>query len=100
MVTRGLDLARLRGGVTGAARAMGLEISKFLSQLGAEVWMLDINGDAAEDAAQVVRSEGGRARGLRCDVSTTSDLTRLVEELSVGGAEVDFLVNNAAIYAE
>lgn len=94
----GLDLSGCRGVVTGAARGMGLEISRFLSSLGAEVIMADIDAAVVSESAAQVQAEGGRARPVYCDVAATAGLTDLLGE--VGAQPLDFLVNNAAIYAE
>jgi NAD(P)-dependent dehydrogenase (short-subunit alcohol dehydrogenase family) len=93
----GLDLDGRVGVVTGAARGMGLEISRFLSGLGAEVIMADIDAKAAAESANAVQAQGGEVRPVRCDVASAEGLADLVAEV---GGRLDFLVNNAAVYAE
>lgn len=93
----GLGLNGRAGVVTGAARGMGLEISRFLSRLGAEVLMADIDATAAAESAGTVRAQGGKVRSVGCDVSSAGGLADLV---AAAGDRLDFLVNNAAVYAE
>jgi NAD(P)-dependent dehydrogenase (short-subunit alcohol dehydrogenase family) len=100
MLMTEFNLAGRVGVVTGAARGLGLEISKFLSDLGAEVIMADIDAATVEEAASTLLSENGKVRPVRCDVSSAEGLTELVSEVAAGERGLDFLVNNAALYAE
>jgi len=94
------DFAGRVGVVTGSAGGMGLEMSRYFSGLGAEVIMADINGEAVEKSAQSLRAGGGNARSVRCDVSSVEGLADLVAVVDGVPNGLDFVVNNAAIYAE
>ena len=93
----GLDLDGRAGVVTGAARGMGLEISRFLGGLGAEVIMADIDDRAVAQSATALEAQGMQVRPVRCDVASAEGLAGLVAE---AGDRLDFVVNNAAAYAE
>jgi NAD(P)-dependent dehydrogenase (short-subunit alcohol dehydrogenase family) len=71
--------------VTGAASGIGLAISRRLAAQGRQVALLDLDGDAAERAADELRQAGQSAVAARVDVSvrTTIDeaLGRVRDEL-------------------
>src|SRR6476646_8427854 len=55
--------------VTGAAAGMGLAVAQRLAAAGNHVALLDLDGDAATQAAAALRTTGVRALGARADVS-------------------------------
>ena len=80
--------------VTGGARGIGAGIARCLSEEGAAVAVIDIDGPESEKLAGTL---AGPALGLGADVSQESEIgpavERVVEEL--GG--IDILVNNAGV---
>jgi len=78
--------------VTGAARGIGLALSRRSMDAGADVVMVDLDEDALWRSAQKV---GGRA--APADVSRTSDVERVVAEAVAASGRIDVLVNNAGI---
>lgn len=80
-----VDLAGRRALVTGGASGIGAACARRLASAGAEVTIVDIDGEGAERIAADV---GGRA--LRVDLSQTSSLDGIA-------AEIDVLVNNAGL---
>lgn len=55
--------------ITGAASGMGLLCSENLVKEGANVLMVDVNGEKVKELAEKLSSEGpGRALGFQCDV--------------------------------
>ncbi|WP_418594752.1 SDR family NAD(P)-dependent oxidoreductase [Ponticoccus sp. (in: a-proteobacteria)] len=83
--------------VTGAGRGMGEAIARTLSAKGAAVVVSDIDGAAAETVAASIRDGGGKAVGLRIDVSSEDDAARLAETAVQEFGGLDILVNNAGI---
>jgi 3-oxoacyl-[acyl-carrier protein] reductase/pyridoxal 4-dehydrogenase len=79
--------------VTGAAQGIGRAIAQKFGDEGAKVVVADVNGQGAEKAA----SELPDAVGLQTDVSSQSDVQRMVDETLKTYGKVDILVNNAAI---
>lgn len=71
--------------VTGAGSGMGLAISRQLAGQGHDVALLDLAGDAVEDAAADLRSRGASAIAVTLDVSDRAAvddaLTRVRAEL-------------------
>jgi 3-oxoacyl-[acyl-carrier protein] reductase len=80
--------------VTGAARGIGLAISRALSQRGASVAMIDVDLTELESAVQ---SLGDRAIAVQADVSRQSDVRRAVDRIVEQLGGLDILVNNAGI---
>jgi NAD(P)-dependent dehydrogenase (short-subunit alcohol dehydrogenase family) len=70
--------------VTGGAQGIGRAIAGGLAAAGAEVAIVDLNPP-----------EGG----IRADVSSEEDVTRMVEETLERHGRIDVLVNNAGLYA-
>lgn len=80
--------------VTGGAQGIGKAIAARLSAEGAIVVLADIDGQAAERAAQDLP---GPAGGRPCDVSDESDVASLFEKVLERHGRLDILVNNAGI---
>ncbi|MDP2571387.1 SDR family oxidoreductase [Vibrio penaeicida] len=81
--------------ITGSASGIGLAIAKGFHQAGAHVVLVDINPEHLESAAEEFGSD--RITALTCDVSSESDVKRLVAELKQQIGRLDILVNNAGI---
>ena len=83
--------------LTGAGQGLGEALARRLATEGCAVAIADVNGDAAERVAASLRENGGRALGLRADVTDEASVAemvrRTVEEL--GG--LDILISNAGI---
>lgn len=80
--------------VTGAASGIGLALSKALVQRGANVWMTDINGEKAGQAAEAL---GPRAHPAPLDVRDAPAVRDLVERVAKDSGRLDALFNNAGI---
>ncbi|MDQ1566589.1 MAG: 3-oxoacyl-[acyl-carrier protein] reductase [Actinomycetota bacterium] len=78
--------------VTGAARGIGLELARHFQRAGADVVMVDFDGDVLAKAA----AELG-VRGLQADVSSTADVEAVVTAVVEETGRIDVLVNNAGI---
>jgi len=81
--------------VTGGGSSIGLAIAQRFAADGAAVVIADVAG--AEDAASGLVNAGHAALGVATDVSSESDVTRMMEETVARFGKVDILVNNAAI---
>ena len=64
---------------------------------GAKIFCADINLAAAEETAQIVRSEGGEAVAHRADVSKAADVEAMVEACVSAYGRIDVLDNNVGI---
>ena len=92
-----IDLAGKIAVVTGAARGIGFEIGRALALAGAQVGLVDVNLEEAEQAAATLTGEGCLALPLHADVSDEAQVRSIVEQIIDRWARVDILVNNAGI---
>jgi NAD(P)-dependent dehydrogenase (short-subunit alcohol dehydrogenase family) len=79
--------------ITGGRRGIGRAIADGLAAEGARIAILDVVG--AEDAAAAYDD----GLGLSGDVSSETDVARMVEGVASHFGRIDILVNNAAIFA-
>jgi NAD(P)-dependent dehydrogenase (short-subunit alcohol dehydrogenase family) len=83
--------------VTGAARGLGRAMATGLVRAGADVVFADIDAAALVDAtAAAGQPNGGRALGIRCDITSRTGCEQLVGETLNRFGALHVLVNNAA----
>jgi len=82
--------------VTGGAGRIGSEDCRVLADEGAEVVVLDVDGDAARDVAEEIEADGGDAVAAECDLTDRDDVEETIAEVREATGGVDVLVNNAA----
>ncbi len=83
--------------VTGAARGIGLAISRLLAGEGASVALVDLDGDALEQAAASLADCAGNCATHCLDVSDPEAVKETVAAVAKDWGGVDCLVNNAGI---
>ena len=83
--------------VTGAASGIGRAIALGYAREGAQVALLDMNGNAAEEAAQEIRRAGGRAESFALDVTKREDCVTVAKRIAEQVGQITILVNNAGI---
>lgn len=81
--------------VTGGAQGIGAAMARAFADEGAHVVVADIALDRAEETA---RALGGKAFGIRVDVSDLASIEALVEAAVERLGSVDILLNNAAVF--
>jgi 3-oxoacyl-[acyl-carrier protein] reductase len=93
-----MDLSGKIAIVTGSGRGIGRAIALKLAEVGATVVVNDI-GDAksVEAVVQEIKAMGRQASPILADVSSASDVARLMEETITAYGKIDILVNNAGI---
>ena len=84
--------------VTGASRGIGRAIARTLAANGATV-ILNYNGsaEAAEATVTDIRSRGGVAEAVKCNVAEEAESAAFVKVVLEKYGRVDILVNNAGI---
>lgn len=85
-------LARQVAVVTGGGSGIGRATARAMAKQGAEVAVLDLDGDAA---ARVAKEIGGAAIGIACDVTRASDLREAFDRVAETFGGVDIAVSNA-----
>lgn len=86
--------------VTGAGRGIGAAIAGRLASEGAEVMVVGRTTELLDSTVNQIRQAGGVAYGEAADVSSESDVDRVVTAAIERWGGVELLVNNAAIFDE
>jgi 2-hydroxycyclohexanecarboxyl-CoA dehydrogenase len=84
--------------VTGGGRGIGEAIAYELAAAGSAVAVWDVDGERAEAAAKAMVAEhGGRAVGIRVDVTDAESVNGAVVRTEEDLGPIDILVNNAGV---
>jgi len=83
--------------VTGGASGIGRAAALLFAREGAAVAVADLNEAGGQAVVAQIRSEGGRAIFIRCDVTQAGDCRRAVEQTVAELGRLDVLFNNAGI---
>lgn len=83
--------------VTGSTQGIGLAIAKRLAKEGVIVVVTSRNIDKVNEAVDEIKSEGGEAFGLKCNVTNREEVKALAEKVMDKYGRIDILVNNAGI---
>lgn len=98
---RGIKLFDLTGKsalVTGGSKGLGQAMAAGLASAGADVVVTSRHEDeAAAAAAEIAAQYGGRALGLRADVTVPDDCQAVVERALAEFGKIDILINNAGV---
>ena len=83
--------------VTGGAAGIGKAIAERLAAAGAELVLVDLNDAALREAAADFERRGTRVHTYVLDVTDTSRITGLKEQVARDVGRIDVLVNNAGL---
>jgi 3-oxoacyl-[acyl-carrier protein] reductase len=83
--------------VTGAGQGIGKASALRLAQEGADVAVVDINGQTSEQTASEVIALGQRGLSLQADVGDLGEIDRMVKQTIDTFGRIDVLVNNAGV---
>ena len=98
MATTWLGLEGTTAVVTGAGGGIGRGVALELARAGANVAVLDLDGDRAEETAALLAGEGSvQALHRRCDTTDAAQVGAAAAEVRDWLGPVDVLVNNAGI---
>lgn len=81
--------------VTGGSRGIGRAIAERLAERGCRVVVAGRQPDAVQAAVDAIRSRGGVAEAIPCDVTDEDSVAALVERTVAWAGALDILVNNA-----
>lgn len=83
--------------ITGAGGGIGREAAQLFAAEGAELVVVDVNEQAGEATAALVRAAGGSAVFVKADVSQAADCERMVRAAEESYGALHVLFNNAGI---
>jgi len=82
--------------VTGSGRGIGRAIALRLAESGARIVVNDLN-DSAQGVAEEIRAMKQESLAILADISSSSDVDKMVETTMNTYGRIDILVNNAGI---
>lgn len=82
--------------VTGGGTGIGKAISLALSNEGAALVLAARSLSRLEEAAEDIKSRGGRAKAIQADISDHEQVKRMIGKTIKDFGQIDILVNNAA----
>jgi 3-oxoacyl-[acyl-carrier protein] reductase len=91
------DLTGQTAIVTGAAKGLGRAIALTLAHCGAKVACIDVNAESLAETVGAIRTAGGVAEPMACDVTDSQRVSAVVDEVVKLWGGVNILVNNAGI---
>jgi len=83
--------------VTGAASGIGRAVAEALAAVGAQVALIDRNGDAVRQVAGRIAATGAPAIGIDCDIGDEAAVRAAAAQARRELGPVDGLVNNAGL---
>jgi 3-oxoacyl-[acyl-carrier protein] reductase len=83
--------------VTGAATGLGRAIALLYAKEGADLGIVDRNGEGASTVARQIEAQGRRAAAARADVGHEAQVERAFARFREALGDPDILVNNAGI---
>jgi NAD(P)-dependent dehydrogenase (short-subunit alcohol dehydrogenase family) len=83
--------------ITGAGRGIGRSMAVTFAEAGADIAIIDVNLEAAEEAAREVRAMGRQAIAVKADVGEPADVDAMVARTVAELGGIHILVNNAGI---
>jgi NAD(P)-dependent dehydrogenase (short-subunit alcohol dehydrogenase family) len=87
-----------KGFVTGAARGIGKCTARAFAEAGADVAIVDMDLETAQEtAAEIAAATGRKVIALKCDVTSEEEVTTMVEEVVSQLGGLDFCHANAGI---
>lgn len=83
--------------VTGAGQGIGKACALAMAKAGADVAIVDINGESAKETAAAIAALGRRSLPLRADLGNVAEIDRMIGETIAAFGRIDTLVNNAGV---
>lgn len=93
-----LSLAGRVALVTGGAKGIGRGIALRLADAGADVMIVDVDGDAGAETVAAVSGRGRKARLVRADLARVDEAQQAVAATVSAFGRIDVVVNNAGIF--
>jgi 3-oxoacyl-[acyl-carrier protein] reductase len=95
------DLTGKTALVTGASRGIGAAAALRLAERGADIALNHLDDSAAaEKIVQRIQALGRKAAAFPCDVSSFSDVAKMVADVRKQFDKLEILINNAGVTAD
>src|SRR4051794_41903832 len=91
------DLSGRVAVITGSSRGIGRSSAELLARLGAKVGISSRKADACEEVAAGIRTAGGDAHVIACNISRREEVEALISGATKHYGKIDILVCNAAV---
>jgi 3-oxoacyl-[acyl-carrier protein] reductase len=92
-----MQLASKTAVVTGGSRGIGKEIAKVFARQGANVAVIDLDGQGLEELKQESLSEDLPITAFKGDVTKKEEIGRIFDSIVSEHGSLDILVNNAGV---
>ncbi|MCU0660737.1 MAG: SDR family oxidoreductase [Myxococcota bacterium] len=83
--------------ITGAAAGIGEATARLFAAQGARLCLCDVTLDKLEELVASIKSEGGQAIAVKCNVSDEEDVKKMVQATRDAFGAIHILINNAGI---
>jgi len=83
--------------ITGAGSGIGQSIAIAFAKQGAHVNVLEIDLETANETVEKIRTKGGQAESVECDVTKHDHVQEVFDKISIDHNGLDCLINNAGI---
>ena len=83
--------------ITGGGSGIGKAIAEVFAARGAEVFVLDLNKDSADESVRRIESAGGKATGFAVNVADQGQVKEVVSSIAGKASRIDILVNSAGV---
>ena len=83
--------------VTGAGAGIGRAIARRFAAAGAKVAVNDVDAGRVDRAVAEIVADGGEATGAPADVSDSTEVDSMVDEIIEAHGTIDVLINNAGL---
>jgi len=84
--------------ITGASKGIGAVAAKAFAANGANVAMLARSENELISLQNQIENQGRHAIGIRCDVTSETEVIDSIEKIESKYGKIDILVNNAAVF--
>jgi NAD(P)-dependent dehydrogenase (short-subunit alcohol dehydrogenase family) len=83
--------------ITGGGSGIGRAAAQRFALEGAAVGVIDLDAAAAQESAQLIEKDGGRALAVACDVSSAEQTKAAADAVAAAFGGIDVVYNNAGV---
>lgn len=86
--------------ITGGANGLGKATALLFSEHGAKVVIVDVKQEAGDQVVNEILQKDGTASFFKTDISKSTDVNKMIDNVVNKYGQVDILINNAGILAD